>query len=75
MPRMLSMDTDGSGMISANEFIDYFLDHAKNTLSLKKMISPTGFLASGKFKRASLIDRILFGIQQIDEDVMDEEER
>ena len=66
------MDTDDSGTIDVDQFIDYFLNRTKNAVNMKKMISATGMLG---IKKAKLIDRILLGIQQIDVDAIEEEQR
>ena len=66
------MDKDDSGTIDVNEFMDYFFNRAKCTLDMKKMVAATGMLG---IKKANLMDRILLGIQQIDVDAIEEEEK
>ena len=78
MQRWKSIDEDSDGLINRQEFISYLTArYRKNRgtgqhMSLRKLIGKKGTRA---IKQIDLIDRILFGIQQIDVDEVESEER
>ena len=67
---MRSIDKDDDGLINREEFIKYFLDRYRSNnesgrrASLKRVIARKGLNAG--LQKIDLVDRILFGIQQID---------
>ena len=74
---MRSIDKDDDGIINREEFMNYFLKRFRKNhesgqpMFLQKMISRTGI--KGGVQDIELVDRILFGIQQIqNEDIIEE---
>jgi len=74
-----SIDKDKDGAINREEFMAYFLDRFRQSNStsrptsifLQRMINKDGI--KGGFQDIDLVDRILFGVQQVNEkDLMDE---
>ena len=77
MQIMRSIDKDDDGLINREEFIKYFLDRYRSNnesgrrASLKRVIARKGLKAG--LQKIDLVDRILFGIQQIDADDLSNE--
>ena len=77
MQIMRSIDKDDDGLINREEFIEYFLARYRSNnekgrrSSLKRIIGRKG-LKEG-LQKIDLVDRILFGIQQIDAKEIEEE--
>ena len=74
---MRSIDKDDDGIINRDEFMNHFLNRFQKNhesgqpMFLQKMISRTGI--KGSVQDIELVDRILFGIQQIqNEDIIEE---
>ena len=63
------MDTDKTGTIDKQEFMDFFL---KRRTAVKKILSARGILG---IKKVDLMDRILLGVKQMDSDDIAKEER
>ena len=69
---MRSMDKDEDGLINREEFMSYFLNRFRKNhesgrpMFLRRMISRTGI--KGGVQDIELVDRILFGIQQVNTD-------
>ena len=78
MERFQSITTDSDGLIDREEFIDFFLKQYQenrssgNIVSLNKIITKKGMRG---INEVDLIDKILFGIQQLDMDELEGEER
>ena len=78
MERFHLITTDSDGLIDREEFVEFFLKHQRENrssdgmVSLHRMISREGTHGT---KQIDLIDRILFGIQQIDIEEMEAEPR
>ena len=78
MERFQLITTDSDGLIDREEFVEFFLNHQRENrssggmVSLHRMISREGTHGT---KQIDLIDRILFGIQQIDIEDMESEPR
>ena len=69
------MDKDEDGLINREEFMSYFLNrfrknHGTGGMFLRRMISRTGL--KGGVQDIELVDRILFGIQQVNSDDLEE---
>ena len=73
---MRSMDKDEDGLINREEFMSYFLNRFRKNhesgrpMFLRRMISRTGI--KGGVQDIELVDRILFGIQQVNTDDLEE---
>ena len=78
MERFQSITTDSDGLIDREEFIDFFLTQYRenrtsgNIVSINKIITKKGMKG---INETDLIDKILFGVQQLDVDELESEER
>ena len=78
MDRFQLITTDSDGLIDREEFVEFFLKHHRENsssggmVSLHRMISREGTHGT---EQIDLIDRILFGIQQMDIEEMEAEKR
>ena len=74
---MRSIDKDDDGIINREEFMNYFLNRFRKNhesgqpMFLQKMITRSGI--KGGVQDIELVDRILFGVQQIKSDDLIEE--
>ena len=73
---MRGIDKDADGIINREEFMNYFLNRFRKNhesgqpMFLRRMISRTGI--KGGVQNIDLVDRILFGIQQVNTDDLEE---
>ena len=78
MERFQSFSKDSDGLIDREEFVDFFVKQYQenrssgNIVSLNKLLTKKGFRG---INEVDLIDKILFGVQQLDVTTLESEDR